>query len=324
MFNNISEKDLATLFNQLSSFYKAGLPFLSVFDSLINTCNNNALKELLIKTRKSISSGKTLYNSMFNAGFAKHLQLWELNFIQIGESSGDLDQVFIDLAKVHESNLSFRRSIIAALIYPVILFHLGAIILPLALLFQGAQGEYFLNVFIMLAVFWGTVSAFILIKKIFDLIGKGIVLDTFFFRIPFMKSFAISRFFKSFSLLINTNLTVNDKLQWSASSSGNKYIETRIKKQLSRTKDFNSGITDFLISTNLFSYDIQAFCRTGEESGELEKMTAHLSKQYEEQGRHQFRVFSIVLPVVIYLICAGFIGYRIIRAFLNYFNAIQF
>ncbi|HDS08993.1 MAG TPA: hypothetical protein ENN73_02095, partial [Firmicutes bacterium] len=186
---NISEIKLANFFTQLGTYLKSGLSYQIVFDSLIKLERNSSFKSALVQVSENISSGKTLYQSFTDSPFNKHIPQWELSLIKVGESTGDLDKIFPELVKVHEHNSNFRKRLLRGMLYPMILFHAGAIILPLAILFQGGLVNYLQNVFIILGGLWGLIGLLMSIRFLFNYFGSGEVFDSFIFRIPFNRNF---------------------------------------------------------------------------------------------------------------------------------------
>ena len=60
----------------------------------------------------------------------------------------------------------------------------------------------------------------------------------------------------------------------------------------------------------------------GEESGDIDKMLAKLTEYYEAQASQAIGYIVKILPVVIYLAVACYVGYIIISFWVGYYSQI--
>ena len=115
-FRKIRPTQIAFLFRQLGELVDAGLPIVSAVDSLQKFCGNEKMKKLLTDVSSRIRSGGGFSEALAaQQGVFSRVQL---ALIQVGESSGTLDDVLRRTADMVEAQLELRGKIRSALAYP--------------------------------------------------------------------------------------------------------------------------------------------------------------------------------------------------------------
>ena len=64
---NITRKDIAVFTRQLAAMLQAGIPIVQALEIVIGSCENTAMKKLILTLKKSITGGSSLYEA-----FAQH------------------------------------------------------------------------------------------------------------------------------------------------------------------------------------------------------------------------------------------------------------
>ena len=116
----VSSRDLAVMCRQMSAVM---LSDMSILDGLLLVCEQTASPAL----EAAVSN---VYDNIMGT---EHMQLcgsmrgekafpsYMVNLIAIGEASGNLDEVFLQLAMYYEKNARIRQKIKTAITYPLLL-----------------------------------------------------------------------------------------------------------------------------------------------------------------------------------------------------------
>lgn len=118
--------DLTLFTRQLANLVRGGLPMMRTIDALLENTENARLFQVLSEVRHDVSGGEALHEAL-----AKHAKVFSplyLSLVRAGESSGELPEVLSRLADFMEQDLERRAQIRAALMYPILLLVVGALI----------------------------------------------------------------------------------------------------------------------------------------------------------------------------------------------------
>jgi type II secretory pathway component PulF len=121
--------DLARLYRTLASLHRAGVPWPQALDS--------AGRGDWDEASRRVARGEPLSEAL-----AARIGPLDAALLRAGEHNGGTEQVLERLAERHESEARARAERWTALLYPLALAHLGAVLAPLPDLFAGrvAQG----------------------------------------------------------------------------------------------------------------------------------------------------------------------------------------
>lgn len=126
----VTDTDVIQFSRQMYSLTKAGVPMLSALHGLSQSTKNATLAEAVRNVTASLEAGRDLATS-----FSEHPEIFSLfyiSMIRIGETTGQLDAIFLQLAKYMERDKRTRSQIKAALRYPS--FVLIAITIAIAII----------------------------------------------------------------------------------------------------------------------------------------------------------------------------------------------
>jgi type II secretory pathway component PulF len=123
-------KDLATFYRGLASLHRAGI---SWSEALKTTAEDDPA---LAPARAQVAAGKPLSEALGSL-----LPGLDVALIRAGETSGRLEQAFEALSQRHDDERRRRGQRRVALAYPLLLAHVGALLLPLPDLMRGRPGQ---------------------------------------------------------------------------------------------------------------------------------------------------------------------------------------
>lgn len=136
-------KNRAGLYRSLASMHHAGIGWAQALES---AAGGDAS---LAPVQRRLDRGATLGEAF--QGVADPL---DAALIEAGEKDGSLERVLADMAQAHEDASRRRKQEWASLTYPILLAHIGAVLLPFPDLWQGNHGAALLWAAAVLVPTW--------------------------------------------------------------------------------------------------------------------------------------------------------------------------
>src|SRR5262245_50908669 len=133
LLERVRPQDVAVLTRQLATLLKAGIPLAEALGALGEQADNKKLAMVLVEVRQKVNEGKSLADTL-----AVHANIFPelyVNMVRSGESAGNLDAVLLRLADFLDAQNALRSKVVSALVYPVIMMVLGAIVMGLLMIF---------------------------------------------------------------------------------------------------------------------------------------------------------------------------------------------
>lgn len=295
----------ANFFHLLSVMIDAGIPMVKALRSLVAQNDSNPRLQLILNgIAGDVEAGESLSGSMLN--YPDVFIEQEIGMIESGEASGQLVKVLENLAKDTEKAHSIRSKVKSAMIYPLVIFFLLIAVVVAMMVFvipklkdlfanSGAElpmitkvvvgiSDFMVNQkLILIAAVIVIVAAFMIIKK--TDFGKY-ALDKFTISVPIFgrlfKLALLSRFARSLSNLIDSDLSIIKTMEITANSMGNEVYRKRL---LLAMEDIKQGIplAENLTDTNLFPPMLVSMIDIGEKTAQLDKITAKVADFYEDE-----------------------------------------
>lgn len=323
--SKVKVKDKATFFHLLSVMINSGIPMLQALKSLIAQLEKNPRLQLTVEDLyTSIESGNSLSEAMLAS--PNVFSEADVGMVEAGEASGQLAKVLENIAEDTEKAYSIRSKVKGAMMYPMVIMVLlvlvvGAMMIyvipKLTELFTSVQGElplitrivvgtsdFMINRWaVILAAVVGFMVFIILFKK--TTIGRYVI-DDFKLHIPIfgklLQQAYLSRFARSLSSLIDSNVSIVETLQITANSMGNEVYRKRL---LLAMEDIKQGIplAENLTASNLFPPMLVNMIEVGERTAQLGEITSKVAAFYESEVDTAVAGLSkIIEPIILVII----------------------
>lgn len=304
------------LYQNLSTLLSAGLPILRA----LHTVQNNASgrwKKPLVQIEQEVGGGCELSEAMSRR--PRYFARLDISLTQIGEQTGQLAEVLNSLAEWYELRRKLKHLIIAGLAYPLFVFHLAALILPVPIIALSGMNwsTYVPRVLSILSFLYIPAVALYCFRLLFPKHGMARrFFDEIFLRIPVVGSalrcLAMGRFCYTFAIMYKAGVPIIECARLSHESCGNEAIKHRLKGGYDAARNgtpmsqgFNRNLdTEFLELWNI-----------GEESGNLDKSSEKLGQIYIEKAKFRFELIANWAPKLLYFVIMGVMAYMIIKLF---------
>lgn len=116
---------IARFSRTLATLLKSGVPLLTAMDIVKNIVTNSVLADVVEKARDAIREGESIANPLKRSGEFPPLVY---HMISIGERSGQLEDMLLSVADSYEEQVNVRVSALTALLEPMLIVTMGAVI----------------------------------------------------------------------------------------------------------------------------------------------------------------------------------------------------
>lgn len=337
----IKDEDLVLFARQLATMLGAGMSLLKSLEVILRQVASSSFYVVVSNVKRDIESGRTFRDSL-----ARHpkvfADLW-LNLIETGEASGNLPTVLDRLAHYLERRASFKRKIISALLYPLILvvvaigailFFLMKVVPTFAELFSTFDMPLPLITRIMISVSQGLQKGIIPIvlgiaciwyffKQYTQTKSGRKKYDKFKFKMllfgPFFQCMAMERFSSEMSTLVESGVPLLYALEVCERSIGNKLMEEVIHNVKENVRAGKS-LSEPMEKSGFFQPMVVQMVAIGEEIGELPKMLKRVAAFYEEYVETFLTRFTTMFEPLMLVFMGVVIGILVISVFIPVFS----
>lgn len=310
---------------------KAGLSMSEALSTLSAQAESKLMKRIIGDVRTDVESGKLL-----SQGMRKYPKIFEdifVSMIQIGEVSGTLEQVLLELTTQMKKDYNLRSKVKGAMTYPIVILfamlgitaglvvfvlpkllgifkEFGAANLPLPTRILMWVTDFAQEHGIALAVgFVVTVVAFIWFLQ--TKIGRSLF-DLFVLRAPLIAPIAkkvnMARFCRTISGLLRTDIPVVQAFEVTAQVLGNVHYKKAVLETAERIKKGETISKSLGSHERLFPPLVIQMIHVGERSGNVDELTAQIADFYEQQVDQVLDNLSSIIEPVLILFLGGMVG----------------
>jgi type IV pilus assembly protein PilC len=341
-FGSVPASELYHFTRLFATLTRAGIPLLEALEMLISRVNNSKLQNSLTDITNGIKSGRSIKES-----FQKQKGVFDQTYLQlleVGEESGNLPQVLDRLTILLKKRIELKRMIVRALTYPLLVLVLSTVVVVAILVyivprFKDIYSRFggdlpFITKFTLKcsdilisyfpAVIGSVIAASILFmvlkrtkpgKRLFDLI----VLKTPMFGSMF-HTYDIAGFAKSFSMLVNSGITVTGALDLIKEAVDRVQISEALDRANQSVKE-GKGISDSFDNELPWLPELlNRMVAVGERSGNLPEMLDHVAEFYEEEFNNKVETLASLIEPMLIVFLGVVIGGIVISLYLPIFG----
>lgn len=334
-------KNVAWFSRQLHVLVCSGTQLADALHALERQTRPGPWRQIIVGLRTRVEEGASLSAAM--ESYSDCFDPIYRSLISAGESSGHLLEMLDRLASLKQKQLRIRNSVVGALIYPCMLTTVGTIIFSMLLVFVIPR---FSGLFQTLNVpLPGSTRAMLTVSSIFRgywwlilLLIAGLIAavvaylrtpggraarDTAILRVPYIgrvvRSFSTARIVSLLGVLMQAHIPVLEALGLVRQSAGNLRYEGIVAKAadfVSRGEPMSTAFAD----ASLISPSVHEAIRSGEESGELDRLLLNIASFLDEENEVVIRSLTSIIEPVILILMGLLVGVVSICMFLPLFD----
>jgi MSHA biogenesis protein MshG len=324
----VSVEELLMFTRQMAALSKAGIPLTRAIGGILDSLRNPLLIRVLEDSLKQLESGRPL-----SMAFARHPKVFSnlyVSIIQVGESTGQLDHAFAQMAGYIERNRKMNQNIKAALRYPTIVIAAIAIAMVIVNLFVIPKFAAFfeanhlelpwqtillLNTSRFFTEYWpwllgGLVAAWIGFRYWSGTESGRLRWHRFILRTPLFGDILLraylSRFARSFAMAYGAGVPIVQGMGVIARSIGNDFIGRHVAG-MREGIERGDTLTRSAQRTGMFTPVVMQMFAVGEEAGNLEEMMTYIADFYEEEVDYDIKTLADRIEPLIYVLIGAMV-----------------
>jgi len=331
------------IFNQeLATLLKAGLPLVQSLDILRRRVPNPAFRAALNDVHERVRSGTALSDAFE----AQHLfpPVYTAS-LMAGEKSGSLEQVIRRYVQHVKVLSSARAQVVSALIYPVILVALSAVVVGL-IVFQvvpqfadfyrqmGHGAELPLSTRVVVAISTNLVASAGLVVPALAAIAVGTFvwfrqpvqrrrLHASILRVPYFgplaRRFATAQVSRTLATLLSGGIPLVNALDIATRATGNQAIVTHLAGVAQQVRE-GSSLAAALTARALFPDVAVEMVEVGESTGALAEMLNNVADFYDEENQTSLTRFSNLIQPVLLIVMGAVIAGLLLSLYMPLFR----
>ncbi|MBI1975182.1 MAG: type II secretion system F family protein [Parcubacteria group bacterium] len=349
-FQRVRVQELAMFTRQFATLLEAQVPLTDALRTLFTQTRNTFLKESIFDVLSDVEGGAALSQT-----FEKHAKVFSQFYVQMvrsAEITGRLQEVFVYLADYLESQAKLNSRVKSAMIYPVFIFGLFAVVVGVMVVFvipqlgtifeevdvDFSQLPFATRILFSLGDFapkYGVsflvmilVGGFVFREYFSSDEGRN-VLDLALFRVPIVGGLArkiyLTRFAETTSVMISGDIPIAQSLEIAADVVGNIRYQTILKGSADAIRRGE------LVSESLSRYPedfppiVTQMIAVGEKTGRLDELLRRVAQFHASEIERAMANLTELLQPIMIVILGVFVGlligaiilplYRLAQAF---------
>jgi general secretion pathway protein F len=340
----VSPVELAATTRQLATLIGAGLPLDETLATLAGQLEQSPLARTLSSVRGEVIQGTALHTAL-----ARHPRIFSplfINMTEVGEHSGTLDQVFVQLADFLEEQTRLHSRLQAALAYPLLMAVIGTGVLVFLITFVVPKvtrmledlgqslplptrlligGSDFLTGWWWLLLILAAAAATALHRYAKTEKGR-FEFDRLALQLPLLGRLnlllATARLTRTLGTLLQSGVPLLKALTIVANLMSNRVLRQAIDETAVAVRE-GEGLAMPLKRTAVFPPMVAQMAAVGERSGELESMLLRVAEAYEHQVELRIAGLLSLLEPLMILIMGAAVGFIVLAILLPIFQASQ-
>ena len=318
---SVSPMDLLLFSRQMYTLLKAGVPIMRALAGLQESTQNPTFSALIQDLRESLDSGRELSAAMRR--HPKVFSMFYVSMVQVGEMTGLLDEIFIQLYDHLEFERDMRERIKTAMRYPsfvIVAMAVAIVIINLfvipafAKVYEGFHAELPTITKVLIGFSGFMVSYWLLMLAMVVAAAMGFRFyinttegrykwDKYKFKLPVVGAIifkaTLSRFARSMALSFKSGMPILQGLNVVAMVVDNAFMRSRIE-QMRDGVERGESILRTAVATGVFNPVVLQMIAVGEETGDMDGLMFEIASMYEREVKYEVATLSSKIePILI-------------------------
>ena len=324
----VSIEEMLMFSRQMSALSRAGIPITRAISGILESIENPLLIRTLRDVLEQLESGRSL-----SVSFARHPRVFSnlyISMLQVGESTGNLEEIFELMGDYIDRNRNITQNIKTALRYPTTVIIAIVIALVIVNLFvipkfasffeaNGLELPWQTVLLLTTSNFFVEYWAYMLGGLILAVVGFKYYIDTpegrynwhrFIVRAPLigdiMHRAYMARFSRSFAMSYGAGVPIVLAMGVISRSIGNDFIASHVDG-MREGIERGETLTRTARATGMFTPVVMQMFAVGEETGSLDEMMTFIAQFYEDEVDYDVKTLSDRIEPLIYVAIGGLV-----------------
>jgi MSHA biogenesis protein MshG len=342
--SQITLTDLTLFSRQMYTLLKAGVPIMQALRGLRESTQNPALSKVIAGVGESLDTGLDL-----NTAMRRHPKVFSslyVNLIQVGETTGSLQEVFLQLALYLEREKDTRDQIKQATRYPtfvvaaifIAIFIINLFVIPtFAKVYAGFKIELPLATKILIATsnftvaYWPMILTIVIVAifyiRYYVRTPEGRYRwDKFKLGIPVVGKIiyeaTLGRFSRATAVMMKSGVPLVQGLTVVSRAVDNEYISDRIV-QMRDGVERGETIARTAAATGMFPSLVIQMISVGEETGSVDELMFNVADYYEREVDYNIRNLSTAIQPILIVFLSIMVFILALGVFLPMWDLVQ-
>lgn len=320
--------ELIIFSRQMYSLMKAGIPIIRAIVGLAETTSHPVFRETLLDVARQLEQGRNL-----SAAMANHKKVFNrlmISIVVVGESTGRLEDAFLQLATYFEQEHETRKRIKSAMRYPtfvvlalvVAMFILNILVIPtFAEMFAKFNAELPLMTRILIGTsdffvaywYWliaSMLASYFAIRSYVKSSQGRYRWDKYKLKIPIVGGIIerslLARYSRSFAMILRSGVPMTTGLSLVAEAIDNAFMEEKVI-EMRRSIEKGESLLRASRSSNLFTQLVLQMVAVGEETGRVEELLQEAAEFYEREVDFDLKSLTAKIEPILISIVAGMV-----------------
>lgn len=335
-------KEKEAFYSELGLLLSTGVDIQKSFEIIEEDVPNKKHKQLLTQIKNDIISGKSIYEAV--EAHPNIFTKYEVQSIKIGEESGKLSEVLVELGLFYNSSIKLKRQIVGVLTYPIVVIGMAVLIVYFMLayvvpiftdVFTQTGGE--LPAMTQLLIRMSNNSG-IIFYTIVLVLGFVYVIhktqhrrewyrnatSSIFLRIPvvnkLIQKIYLARFCQSMKLLVGAKVMINEALDLVRNMIEYYPMEKALEEVKMEVVNEGKLLNESLAKHSIFPTKLVALIKLSEEVNAPEVIFDKLHQQYSAEIEHQQAVLGKLIEPLFIIVLGLFVGFILMAMYLPMFE----
>lgn len=314
----------ALFYTELEKLAEAGFGVREAARVMIDSGVSAAERAVLERVLAGIEAGKTIGGSFGEAGVSKLEQV----LVEAGEKSGKPGPAYAHLAGYFELLAESRKQVRRAMVYPLVLLHLGLFLASMPPALQEIDfGELLVRFVISVVVLWLVIiGGAVAVKALLARAPESLGIDRLLNALPLVgkarRSLALARFARVFHAALLAGLGMRETVRMAGEASLSAEVAAATERMAEAVKD-GVEIGPVMTVQRVFPKAFSSSYSTAEQSGSLDQEMDRWAKRFASESNDRIRALAVALPKIGYVLIVGFVVWKIFSFYSGYYGAIE-
>lgn len=337
---SLSDKKKLNFYSELQILLSSGIDIKTTLEIIIDEQKKEKDKVLFTTILEHIIQGSGLSEAIKKCG---RFSLYEYHSLRIGEESGKLNEVLLELNRYYTGRIKQKRQISSALTYPLLvlftaiismIFMMSFVVPMFSDVFTRMQGEL-PGITLFIIKLSGSMNRYICLTLLIIILLILFIMmfkkkswyrhltSSLLLMLPvvkgMMKKMYLSRYCRSMSLLLGSKTPILTSIQLVKEMIGFYPFERALAEMEEKIMQ-GHHLHRLMSNYAIFDKRIVALTKVAEEVNQLDTVYTTLTAQYTEELEHRLNMLSHVLEPLLIIFVGLIVGFILVAMYMPIFQ----